>query len=386
MNGRVGERWLPFQPMAIGAAGAVAVLVLAGLGAAPLACAAVLLGGGMAGTRLAWRARQRALQQLHDYVAGQARIGDQLAPVWSGHIESSRAQMESAVSALSERFAGIVDKLDDTARVSRAATGGAGTAQGDGQSIQALFTRSEQRLDGVVGSLKTVLDSKAEVLAKVRELGAFIQEMDEMAAGVAKIASQTNLVAINAAIEAAHAGDAGKGFAVVAQEVRQLSSLSGDTGRRIAEKVGLISEAILAAGERAEASARQEARSMADAEHAINDVLGDFRQVTGALAESAQRLTHDSQGIKQEISEALVQLQFQDRVSQVMNHVVHNIGRFPGVLAEQRQRFEQDGALQPADGAALLAELQDTYAMADEHAVHEGRAVAQPQVSEVTFF
>jgi len=369
----------------LGLAGAASTLGAAGTSAFALAAAAALIAAGLGFSLACRRAQHEAQRRLLEYVEGQARFGDRLAPVWSGQIDASRTQMETAISALAERFSGIVEKLDDTARVSSEATQ---TLQGTGRGLGAVFARSEQELDGVVRTLHAAMHSKAEVLAKVRELGAFIQELQDMADGVAKIASQTNLVAINAAIEAAHAGDSGKGFAVVAQEVRKLSALSGETGRRIAEKVASISEAIGDVGRAAEASAQDEHRSTAASEEVIRQVLADFRDVTGAMAESAQLLNQGSAGIKSEITEAMVQLQFQDRVGQVMSHVVQNIDRLPDVLARTRQRFEREGLLQPADPGELLAELERAYAMAEERALHHGRqpAHAQPQATEITFF
>ncbi|WP_414691097.1 methyl-accepting chemotaxis protein, partial [Noviherbaspirillum sp.] len=85
------------------------------------------------------------------------------------------------------------------------------------------------------------------MLDKVRCLEQFVDELKAMADDVKTIAAQTNLLALNAAIEAARAGETGRGFAVVAKEVRNLSTLSGDTGKRIAEKVQVISDAILGA-------------------------------------------------------------------------------------------------------------------------------------------
>jgi methyl-accepting chemotaxis protein len=71
-----------------------------------------------------------------------------------------------------------------------------------------------------------------------------------------------------------------------------------------------------------------------------------------------------------------------------MTHVRHNIDRVPAEINASRERYERDQALQAIDSAALLAELEKTYAMADEHAVHKGNksAPAPQPADEITFF
>ncbi|MQA22429.1 chemotaxis protein [Rugamonas sp. FT103W] len=325
---------------------------------------------------------------IDDYLAARERFGDAVLPIWCRHIENSRNQMEEAVADLAGRFSNIVDKLDDAVHVS-SHDGGKGGGKGAGNSMTEIFSRSETQLGSVVTSMKSAMSSKHAMLAQIKDLERFTRELRDMAEGVASIAAQTNLLALNAAIEAARAGPAGRGFAVVAQEVRNLSSRSAETGRNISNRVGLISSAILAASQAAEQSSEQEDKSMQSAEGMIESVLGDFRTMTDALVQSAEKLKQDSIGIQGEVGEALVQLQFQDRVSQVMAHVRENMELLPALLRDNRDRYTADQVLEALDPQPLLHELQKTYAMAEEHAVHGGDSHAAPVAAaadEITFF
>jgi methyl-accepting chemotaxis protein len=379
--GRAGvQAW---SGAALGALGAVAVLAVGGLAWLPLLLAAVLA---TAGVLLSLRERGREaalLQSIRDYVAGQEHFGQELAPIWCRHIETSREQMEGAVSALSRQFAGIAAKLDQAV-----STASMETRMVDDRDtgLVAVFDRSHRELGAVIESQQTAGQSLVAMLGKVQGLDRFIQELHEMAADVAKIAQQTNLLSLNAAIEAARGGELGRGFAVVAQEFRMLSLQSGETGRRIAAKVDLISAAITETCKVVGESVTQEDKSMEVARASIGKVLDEFKAITDALQRASQLLKDESVGIKREVNDALVQLQFQDRVSQIMSQVISNIGRIPALMQEQAQTYAQSGLLRPLDSESLLTELKKSYVMTDQHKVHKGEVVAKSEETEITFF
>ncbi|GAB3541768.1 methyl-accepting chemotaxis protein [Noviherbaspirillum agri] len=370
-------------PVALAAAGAAAVLVSGGVTWLGAGLAALLAAGGAAAAYRISRRHTVPQQAAERYLAAQQQFGEKVAPVWAGHIETSRVQMENAISALTGEFSGIVVQLDEAMRSAGTATA---SIEDNGNGLVAVFAHSERRLAGVVASQRAAMDSMTAMLDKVQGLGHFIGELHDMAADVAKIAAQSNLLALNAAIEAARAGELGRGFAVVANEFRMLSNQSGDTGKRIAQKAAVISDAIRHTCEAASESVRQEGSAMSASEATIEEVLGGLRQVTDALLASSSLLKKESAAIKDEVGEALVQLQFQDRVNQILMQVKASIEQLPSVLAHNREQFMRHRELQPLDPAGLLGDMKKKYVMSDQRAVHEGREISQAQTSNITFF
>jgi len=373
-------------PATLGLAGALAVLFVGGWTWVGMALSFCLFGAGLALGKIDLRLQQNESQKnLDEFLVAQQDFGAQIAPVWAGHIGNSCEQMESAVSALAGQFAGIVTNLNN-------AVSAAGTAtqsienQGSETSLVAVFAHSEQKLSDVVSSQKKAMQGMATMLTKIQGLNQFIAELQEMVTEVGRIAAQANLLSLNAAIEATHAGKNGSGFTVVAHEFRMLSNQSAETGRNISKKVGLISDAIKATCQAAEASVKQEQGSGMESERLIESVLGDFRHVTGALLGSSSMLREESVRIQAEISNALVQLQFQDRVSQILTNVKGNIEHLPAFFEQHRQQCIDYQQLLPLDPVALLTELKASYAMIEQFHVHDGENAAPSSQTEITFF
>ena len=362
---------------------AVAALAATGWQWAALATAlAAAAASAVMGLRQAAR-HHALLASVQGYLAGEQQFGEKLAPIWSGHIESSREQMENATTALSRRFSAIAEKLNETVHTASLETQ---TMEDGDKGLVAVFARSELELGAVITSQRSAMSSMVGMLQKVQGLDRFVVQLRDMAADVAKIAQQTNLLSLNAAIEAARSGEQGRGFAVVAKEFRMLSTQSGETGRRIAAMVGVVSTEILGTCEVVRKSVQQEDGAMQSAQAAIGRVLTDFRGITDALLRSSTLLKDESVCIQSEISEALVQLQFQDRVSQIMTHVKDNIERLPGFLQQRGLDYALSGDLLPLDPRPLLTELKKTYVMADQHVIHAGEIVSRSSDTEITFF
>lgn len=387
LDSRLSRLWLTYAPLTLAVMAAGLVFYFSALSPPGLACGLLFLGLAAWSFHRQQQLARTARQAIVSHLESLQRLGAEVMPVWSGQIETSRSQMETAIAALSMRFAGIVDRLNKATEMSEVSSNANGGLVG-------VFASSKQELDTVVVSLKSAMDSKSAMLARIKELEQFTEELDAMASDVARIAQQTNLLALNAAIEAARAGENGRSFSVVAQEVRTLSKLSGDTGKNMAVKVGVIGETIRSVCASVEQSLAGETQSTQASETTINAVLDKFREATDSLLEASNVNRENRNYLHGEIGEALVHLQFQDRISQIMSHVRSNIDRMPLMLNNQRESFDRDQSLTPINAAELLAELESTYAMAEERAIHRGNAEApqegstpKPQAtSEITFF
>jgi methyl-accepting chemotaxis protein len=313
--------------------------------------------------------------QIRHYLDSVREMSAQVPPVWVAQLESCRMQMGEAIETLSRHFAGIVDQLETAANASTNVYSG---VQGD------VFATSNDRLKEVVSYLDTALQDKQRIMNAIQTLVGFIQEMKAMATEVARIADQTNLLALNAAIEAARAGEAGRGFAVVADEVRKLSTLSGQTGNHISTKVDEISTAITRAFEIAEETAKREAGAVTTSNTRIQSVLSDLQGVFDRMRGSADELGRSAMLIRGQVSESLVHLQFQDRVSQILTHVSESVSQLPSFLAAADG--EDPLRLTPIDTARILADLRGRYTAVEEHEAHASKKATGVQTSSVTFF
>ena len=293
----------------------------------------------------------------------------QVAPVWKRHIQTAREQTEHAGIDLSQRFGQIAVRLGQAITRSRDASQDGGIG---------VLAQCGSDLDGVMRALQQVMDAKQGMLGQMGELVSYTQALGDMADAVTRIAYQTNLLAVNAAIEAARAGVHGRGFAVVAAEVRQLSTQSGQTGKEITKKVEAVTHAIHAALKVARDTATEDEATVSRAGGAISTVLDRFQGLAADMEASTAALRDESAGVQAEIDDVLVALQFQDRMSQILTHVESDLGR----LGEQAQQ----GMVASVDVGAWLTQLESTYTTPEQYDNHAGKANTSAASTGITFF
>jgi methyl-accepting chemotaxis protein len=298
-------------------------------------------------------------------------------PIFAKQIENARQQSEDAILALSTQFRGIVSSLDAAMAASEKGSGDGG------RDLRAAMDGGKQQLLKVIDALTAIRDSRAALITEIRSLNVYTVELADMAKDVEMIAFKTNMLALNAAIEAAHAtGDVGRGFAVVANEVRQLSLASRQTGKTIGAKIALINDSLKSIVGANEQSVEREAAAVKDSETRIGEVLAHFGGMTERLLGSAQEFRTEGEAIKDEVMEAMVQLQFQDRVGQILSNVVKSLGD----LATADESTGSDDTHSDAGAEDYLAEMAQGYVTEEQRSIHAGAAVADVVPQAVDFF
>ena len=296
-----------------------------------------------------------------------------ILPILARQIESGRSQSEDAIVALNTQFQMLTERLEAVVEAA------AGVAVGHvGEGVDPIRS-SENDLDGVLQSLRVASHRRATVTIAIEGLDQHAAALHQMATDVGLIASQTNLLALNAAIEAARAGEHGRGFAVVAEEVRKLSSISSDTGRRMVENVEQISSALTQVSDAVARAGAEEGEALASAESSIGEVLTRFQTYSSHMQETAARVQADTDDIRREVMQMLVSLQFQDRVSQILAHTRDALQSLAALI----ERIEIDGG--NVDLQQWLDGIEQQYTTDEQRMNHQGKT-AEVAGGDVTFF
>ncbi|WP_254847937.1 methyl-accepting chemotaxis protein [Paenibacillus amylolyticus] len=179
--------------------------------------------------------------------------------------------------AMEEIAKGITDISESSMVVSDAATSALATAESGKQSMSQMKTQME-----------SISNVSGEVVAMVQVLNNYSEEIGGALHTVRDFASQTKLLALNASIEAAHAGEHGKGFAVVADEVRKLAEASSTSMELISNLLLRIQQESQQIGSRMGVTATEIGQGVtitAEAELAFAHVVDAFQLVTRRIQE-----------------------------------------------------------------------------------------------------
>ena len=331
-------------------------------------------------------------QQTNLKVADElARIG-QFNDVVRGHLNSVTQETESAAHVIVEQLQGIDATMAEL---------NAFVSQSSNDSSQMAANSKNELAENraLVASLHEYVHQRLDEGQRDRErVQAVVQEameLEKIVQLIKGIAGQTNLLALNAAIEAARAGEAGRGFAVVADEVRKLSSQTGEAVVQISQGIARVADSIEQQFQEKLANANLEqerealeriARQMSELEERHTALIHSQTEMLDTIAGNSQRLADM-------FMQAVASVQFQDVTRQQLEHVMQALQRL-----DKHAQDMADALRNPEHGEAALPSMETHlndmfggYVMDRQRQAHRGggapmAALAAPALPKIELF
>lgn len=238
----------------------------------------------------------QSIQQIRTIIRSTKEVADNLATI-SNQVAAVSEMILSRGGQRNTRIISISAAMEEMRASVASISNGAGEVASASELTRTVANEGHDAMVRNVESVAAMLQSVENSRTVIGDLSESVKRISEIAKVIDDIAGQTNLLALNAAIEAARAGEQGRGFAVVADEVRKLAERTGASTKDIANMVTTISQNTVTA-----------VRSMEDVKTQVaeNASLGEStKSILDNIVSAANKVTDLASHIAQATSEQL---------------------------------------------------------------------------------
>lgn len=293
-------------------------------------------------------------QLVHEFAIQFDSINDEVARV--------QTLVSQAISQLTASFQGMHQRTSEQRDLALSVSHSAANNDANAMGIEDFVANTSVAMQRVVDSVVNNAKVSMEIVELTDGIAQHTTDVQVILSEIGSIAKQTNLLALNAAIEAARAGEAGRGFAVVADEVRDLSSRTGQFSQQINGLMQSMQKAVNATEEAIKNMASQDMNFALESKQRVEDIAMSTDRLNRTRASAMVRMGDAAEGVEQEVQRAVLALQFQDIVSQLMGHVQRRVAAMEGVmehLSAMAHTLPNEAAEPAAAAEALRREAEN---------------------------
>jgi len=256
-------------------------------------------------------------------------------------IDGSRSEIERARDLIRQAVAGLGGSFDAMNRKSRQQNQAlarivdrAGEDGPAGLDVARFAQHASHQMEQLVEALEQVSGQSSNTVQHIDQMAQHLDGIFALLEDVKSIADQTNLLALNAAIEAARAGEAGRGFAVVADEVRNLSERSTTFNEQIRKLAHSSKDAIAKVRETVTHMASRDMDRSREARHEAAAMVDSVAQINASLGDGMREVSECARAIDASVAEAVRALQFEDIATQSLGGVHVHLDRLTAINRE----------------------------------------------------